>query len=150
MRTQQNQTGYTLVELMVVVAVIGILSAVAIPVYSDYRVKSRIGAALIAAASLRTAVGLCIHEAAGVATQCHTTAPGATTVVPAFTATPEVASASVASGTITLTLANGLADGVDGKTITITPTLKGGAIHWTNTTTVTNVVAKAAIEQNNP
>lgn len=149
-RVPWNSQGFTLIEIMIVVAIIGVLVAVAIPVYSDYTLRARIGNALSAVAALRSGVGTCIHEAGGVATDCNTTTAGAPTTIPVFAATPEVSDASVTAGVITLTLANGMGDGVDGKTITITPSIHAGSIRWANTTTVTQAAAKAAIEKNNP
>lgn len=139
------QKGFTLIELMIVVAIIGILAAVAIPAYQDYTVKAKIGNALGSVASIKTAIGLCAQEAGGVLTNCGTGSNGIAT----FVATKEVASASVAAGVITLTLQSGIGSGVDGLVITMTPTVNPDAIKWCNTTTVTHTAAQAAITKNN-
>lgn len=144
---QKAQRGFTLIELMIVVAIIGILAAVAIPAYQDYTVKAKIANAISSVASVKTAVALCAQEAGGILTSCNAGSNG----VPTYSATKEGASATTLGGTIVLTLASGIGSGVDNQTITFAPTLNSTdtTMRWTNTTTVTHPAALAAIQKNN-
>src|SRR5690242_18224722 len=54
--TKQMQSGFTLIELMIVVAIIGILAAIAIPAYQDYTIRSQVSEGLTLAAQAKTAI----------------------------------------------------------------------------------------------
>lgn len=53
---KKAQSGFTLIELMIVIAIIGILAAIAIPAYQDYTIRTRVGEAVNLASGSKTAV----------------------------------------------------------------------------------------------
>ena len=91
------QQGFTLIELMIVVAIIGILAAVALPAYQDYTVRARTSEVVLAASSCRTAITEAVQTAS--ATDISAMLPNACSI----TATAMVASGTVsANGVITI------------------------------------------------
>ena len=60
--SKSAQKGFTLIELMIVVAIIGILAAIALPAYQDYTVKSKVSEGPSVSAPVRTAMGIACSE----------------------------------------------------------------------------------------
>ncbi len=72
------QKGFTLIELMIVVAIIGILAAIAIPQYSNYISRTKAASSMAEIGSVKTAIALCVQEVGGLAA-CDTGSNGVLT-----------------------------------------------------------------------
>lgn len=171
-KMKKLQKGFTLIELMIVVAIIGILAAVAIPAYQDYIVKAKLSKVQSTLDPIKLALSMYYQEegsfpnAAGVATVSTVNAPGGGVLVAgdiwssiglsALPTLPNEIAALTTGGTATsltlsLTLANIKAGtgacapttAIDGCVLVMTATPGATAITWVNTAPLmTNSVAK--------
>jgi type IV pilus assembly protein PilA len=138
---QKVQKGFTLIELMIVVAIIGILAAVALPAYSDYTKKAKFSEVVLATQAIKTAVELCAQDQNSLQ-PCVAGAQGVPDNIGAVDGTTPVqgkyvASVATAAGGIITAQAIPAVNGTDatkGATIIMTPS-------YTTTTGVTWVTS---------
>ncbi|WP_462179414.1 pilin [Pseudoalteromonas gelatinilytica] len=130
--TQQKQQGFTLIELMIVIAIIGILAAIALPQYQTYTKKARFSEVVLAASSAKGLVDVCFQtRGAGVLANCDTAAEIGLSAGVADG--KYVDSVTLATGTAAITAA-GTAD-VDSAKYVLTPSVSTnkGTLTWAQT-----------------
>ena len=117
----RKQQGFTLIELMIVVAIIGILAAIAIPAYSDYSNKAKFSEAVMLASKWKTDVSLEMQTNGGLLADYETSSTTGNPLGNDVTATDDVHGVNVTAGVITITWKTGDTPR-SGETVTLIPT----------------------------
>jgi type IV pilus assembly protein PilA len=125
----KKQQGFTLIELMIVVAIIAILAAIAIPAYRDYLIRTQVSEGASLTGGAKVAVDE-YYANYGVAPTTNTEAgldPTATNIHGDYVSEVNVG----AGGAITATFSGGKVNqAIKGKKLVLTPTFNGGSTSW--------------------
>lgn len=144
---KKAQQGFTLIELMIVVAIIGILAAIAIPAYQTYTAKAKFSEVILATAGVKAAVDICAQTIGStsndplVAGQCDNDDSVKAAVAQATGAGKGqyVDSVGFSGNTITATAVS--TNGLNGEVYMLGGVYQEGAVKWTKDSTASCVGA---------
>jgi len=122
------QQGFTLIELMIVVAIIGILAAIAIPAYQDYTIRAQVSEGINLASGAKAAIAEYFMDTGAM--------PGSNAAAGLETSTNIVGNyvtgvAVGANGVVTVTYGNQANSQITDDTLLLTPTPNAGSVQWT-------------------
>ena len=140
MKTMQK--GFTLIELMIVVAIIAILAAIAIPAYQNYLIRAQVSEGMSLMGAAKTGVGEYYSNYGGFpASNVSAGIPAAGSISGNYVSEVGVGNAAGTGGTAGLIIATfsgpKVNKNISGDTLILSPTANGGSINWTCSTTST-------------
>ena len=135
------QSGFTLIELMIVIAIIGILAAIALPAYNDYTARAQVSEAVNLASGLKLQVAD-VYADEGAFGGINSAADGIPTA--ANVNGKYTTGVSVTAAVIQATIGNDASALVTGGTVTLTPNTNEGSLEWTCTSSLSAKYLPAA------
>jgi type IV pilus assembly protein PilA len=145
---KHNQQGFTLIELMIVVAIIGILAAIALPAYQDYTIRAKVQEGVSMSAPIRTAYGIACSEGGFVASMNNANQASAD-VLGINVATDydgkyvsQVAAAFVDASNVTVTMTYDAPPAVNGDTVEYEGVCDSTGTQWTIDAATSTMSAK--------
>jgi len=136
----KKQQGFTLIELMIVVAIIGILAAIAIPAYQDYTIRAQVSEGLNLAAGSKTAVTEFYQDTGGWPADNSTAGVEAAANINGKYTTQ----VAISDDTITVTFGADANTNIAGATLTLSAADNVGAVEWSCTAGFANKWLPAA------
>ncbi|MBN47813.1 MULTISPECIES: pilin [unclassified Methylophaga] len=126
---KKTQQGFTLIELMIVIAIIGILAAIALPAYQQYTNKAKFSEVVLATSGLKSAIEVCGQVGGSLATCNEASSDEIDNLADGAAGGPNVASVTVTGDGVILATGAGAAP--LNSTYQMTPQLVNGQITWT-------------------
>ena len=133
--SMKRSQGFTLIELMIVVAIIAILAAIAIPQYQQYTARSRWVDNISSQGAVKLGIAECLQNNSNNVTLCDTLAElnAGGFYEPAALPVPKFGAVTLTANTAALVITGTAA--VNACVVTITPTISDGVLSWVHTTT---------------